>query len=444
MSITIIQTPHSFTPAYNEQIFLVSGTNTAYNSYKYVFNIYDSTGSTKLIPQSIKIPARPSDGWCLFDASRIIENYVNSDIAIQNPEGFTHNSNSYIGYKVKVGEEYDLGTSGVTTYADLATSSGTIYAFNGVIPFLEYKDYNANQYMCSGGALVTTFTKLLTTGGNLITGSVDGTYTFNGSLKTYRINRDENAWLYGMRNSVDNYCVAVFAGYNSSGTEIKSAYLTNATAATSANKHYRVPAGTRNIDLASLTFVIGSAPFIDSNVAYYDVFLTDATRFYWNSEAVRYIIQDTPSHVNKILYTGCDDRYTKYRLHFMNKYGGFDSFSFSLASKKTEDIQRKDYKKLWGTTTSNYSFNTYDRGTVNYNTSIVDKIQLNSDWITESEAAWLEELVSSPEIYWDNDNELVAVNIVNTTYEKKQRNTDKVFNLVIDITMAQNRYRQRF
>jgi hypothetical protein len=157
---------------------------------------------------------------------------------------------------------------------------------------------------------------------------------------------------------------------------------------------------------------------------------------------VRYVIQDAPSSTIKIPYSTCTN-YDSYRLHFLNKFGGFDSVTFDRVSRVNEEIERKSFKKLYGSTSGRWSYNTYDRGITNYDTAIKDRLVLNSDWLTESEYAWLEELVSSPEVYWDNGNELWAVNITDSNYEKKKVVNDKLFNLTIAVEITQKRYRQR-
>jgi hypothetical protein len=69
---------------------------------------------------------------------------------------------------------------------------------------------------------------------------------------------------------------------------------------------------------------------------------------------------------------------------------------------------------------------------------------LNSDWITQAESAWLEQLLASPEIYWDNAGELQAINITDSSYEKRKTVNDKIFNLTINIEIGQKRFTQRF
>ncbi len=423
MSVTIIQTPEQFTPGYNEQIFVTSGTTAGKNNYQYIFNIYNSSG-TKIVP-SIKIPPRPTDSWAVFDAGRIIEAYLASDIAIlpNGQEGFKTNDNSYYAYTVKVGEEFDISTTGVTSYPDQVTSSGTINAWNAAYPFQEFHDYNPTARIGN----ISPLAEMLTSIGDIVIA--------NGYKK---INFDENEWLYGMVNSINtfNFLLIITVDPTGNGGVYKIANPFNLLP-TSQSKFVRVPAGTRNLNKipsSSITIAVGALPIIKSTTTFYEIGFVDAS-LNSTARALGYAISET--------YLNECSKYDSYRLHFLNKYGGFDSVTFDKISRVNEDIERKQYKKLYGSTTGRWSYNNYDRGIVNYNTSIKDKLTLNSNWITEAEAEWLEQLVASPEIYWDNNDELWAVNITNTQYEKKKMVNDLVFNLTIEVEISQKRFTQR-
>ncbi len=209
-----------------------------------------------------------------------------------------------------------------------------------------------------------------------------------------------------------------------------------------------MPVGTRNLNRvpnSSVTASPGVFPIIKPTTWYYQMFLTNSLVGLQETPMISYVIADNASRsiYNSFGLTSCS-KYDDYRIHFLNKLGGFDSFTFNKLSRINEDIERKQYKKIYGSTTGRWSINTYERGAINYNTSIKDKITLNSDWITEAEATWLEQLVASPEIYWDNNDELWAINITNTSYEKRKTVNDKIFNLIIDIEISQKRFTQRF
>jgi hypothetical protein len=138
------------------------------------------------------------------------------------------------------------------------------------------------------------------------------------------------------------------------------------------------------------------------------------------------------------LNTECS-QYPTVRLHWMNKLGGFDTFNFNKNTINAMDIERKQFKAPLP-----IGYSKQDRLKTNYNTTINDKISINSDWITEAESTLLEELATSPVIYLERSaTEFIAVNITNTSYEIKTFLTDrKLFNVTFDIEYTYSRYRQ--
>jgi hypothetical protein len=76
------------------------------------------------------------------------------------------------------------------------------------------------------------------------------------------------------------------------------------------------------------------------------------------------------------------ERYPWIRLHWLNKLGGFDEFSFKLDTVHESDVT------------------IFDKGYVHYTKSAIDRLILNSDWINETTQNWLvRELLESPLVY---------------------------------------------
>jgi hypothetical protein len=339
-----IQTPETYTPGYNEQIFQSSGNTASKNSYKYIYNIYDSTGVTKLVP-SIKIPPRPTDNSSIFDAGRIVENYLSSDIAILDTgsEGVKQNSNSYYPYVVKVGEEYDLSTTGVTSYPDLITSSGTVYAWNAALPFQEFRTFNPIDF--TGSTASVRLGKALS--------SIDLIMAADGFK---RINVDEEEWIYGMYvevNGFKDYMVTVYYSGNSYSYVVDNPYTL---LSSNDDRFVRFPSGTATLNKIPSGSITTSdpLPIIQTGALTYSIYTRNSVGA-TSSQLYTYQIQDS-------YFCRTDSKYDKYRLHFLNAYGGFDSFTFSKVSRITEDIERKQYKQIYGTTSGRWTYNTYDKG----------------------------------------------------------------------------------
>ena len=103
------------------------------------------------------------------------------------------------------------------------------------------------------------------------------------------------------------------------------------------------------------------------------------------------------------------------------------------------DIERKQFKAPL-----QIGYSKSDRLKTNYNTTINDKITINSDWINEEQSILLEQLATSPIIYLERSpTDFIAINILNSSYEIKTYLTDrKLFNVTFEIEYSYSRYRQ--
>ena len=138
-------------------------------------------------------------------------------------------------------------------------------------------------------------------------------------------------------------------------------------------------------------------------------------------------------------YTETCSQYENVRLHYLNKLGGFDVFNFNKNTINAMAIDRKQFKAPLP-----IGYSKSDRLKTNYNTTINDRITINSDWITEEQSALLEQLATSPIIYLERSpTNFIAVNILNAEYEIKTFLTDrKMFNVTFEIEYSYSRYRQ--
>jgi hypothetical protein len=127
-----------------------------------------------------------------------------------------------------------------------------------------------------------------------------------------------------------------------------------------------------------------------------------------------------------------------FRLHWLNRLGGFDCFNFDRYYTETSQIERKFYKRPYGNVTSgSWSYAVSDRNNVNMINTSRKQFVIQTNWISETEAEWLEELMTSPVVYLEESaTVLKAVNIIDTSYETKYRQKDKVFNLSLTIELT--------
>jgi len=137
-------------------------------------------------------------------------------------------------------------------------------------------------------------------------------------------------------------------------------------------------------------------------------------------------------------------------IHFLNSMGGFESFLFSGVNRVNTNIERNAINKLGLTTTltasgldrgvviSRVANSIIAEGKVNYNNTMTHKMRLISDYVSQNDFLWLRELLASPLVYAqiDNNTTMIPVTIETSDWAEKKQGADKIFNLEIDILLG--------
>lgn len=130
---------------------------------------------------------------------------------------------------------------------------------------------------------------------------------------------------------------------------------------------------------------------------------------------------------------GCHE----YALHYLNKYGGWDSLLIEGATATTESISRKTRKIDYVNTDPSV------RGEKNYLNEITEGWILNTGWLMGDSASRLTHLLTSGDVYLERlaDKQIFAVVITNTTNEVKsfKDNGRQPINVTIECKLAQRR-----
>jgi hypothetical protein len=139
----------------------------------------------------------------------------------------------------------------------------------------------------------------------------------------------------------------------------------------------------------------------------------------------------------------CEPINNKYALHFLNKYGGFETKIFNKVSRKTLNFERKDFGKLpfivdsSGVVSYKNSNGVYNESRSVYSVQHQEKLTLNSDILTDAEYEWLFELVASPMVYIEDGNYFFPCIMTENNYEPKKYINDSLTNLTINIEYGQ-------
>ncbi len=391
MAITILSSPNQFMAAYNQIPYTVSSNNTAQPNFNFIVDVNETNGTNNPLAR-LKYPAQPSSSQLTFDVGNVVKNYVSYDFDPITIDSFTimANPKSRLNYFLQFRELYD-NASGIPTLSgvlasDPPTPSSSVFkvAANAIFDFEEYTPtiYETKQVLNYGFL------------------------NYQGKENIFLTQKRLLSWFDKTR--LTNY---IGIGYNSGGLV----------------PVYTLPVAP--LQSNEYLFTVNVKDFID----YIAPNVGDNLFF------SLYDIDDVPIATKLFTITEPCSQYDNVRLHYLNKLGGFDVFNFNKNKINAMDIERKQFKAPL-----QIGYNKIDRLKTNYNTTINDKITINSDWISEEESLLLEQLATSPVIYLERSaTDFVAVNILNSFYEVKNYLTDrKLFNVTFEIEYSYSRYRQ--
>ena len=92
--------------------------------------------------------------------------------------------------------------------------------------------------------------------------------------------------------------------------------------------------------------------------------------------------------------------YETIRLTWLNRWGGWDYYNFTKKSTKTTNIKPVHYNQYGGTwNESHYTIHGWKGGKRVLNNLANEEITINTDWITEDIALWLEQLFVSNDVF---------------------------------------------
>ena len=403
MAIFIQATPKDFAPVYNKMEYLLKSDNVGEPSFTYLVDIYINGSGTRTA--RLRIPIRPTDGFGKVDIHRVLESALTSNIG--NPLGIaaTYSApNSSLNYIVEFGEEYAV--AGVITAFPNLTTDINRKAFNASLEKSNFINWDATDYEFE---LLGSTKKFLTNMPN-----------------DNKVSLNSHGWLYYKGDAIIGQFV--IQRLNQVGTPFN--VRIDATA-TSGDIQFvpSAPASLNNIDNAN--FIAGSQPIIPTDTASYSVKALDALGNTISEEQTFIIKENCKYNVNTLI--------------FQNNLGGFDNFTFYLGDESMTDIERKDMKvNVDNVVGTDIVYSMDEREKVTYYTKNTPSLKLMSDWITEAESNWLLELMSSPEIYLQNGDELIAVaKIKATNYTKKKVVRDKLFKIDVELELGYDNYRQR-
>ena len=142
--------------------------------------------------------------------------------------------------------------------------------------------------------------------------------------------------------------------------------------------------------------------------------------------------------------------YEPIRLTWLNQWGAWDYYTFNMKSTKTISTKGSTYQQLEGTWNKpSYKIDSFKGGKKAFRVNATEKIKMNTDFVSEAESEWFEELINSPEVYilkgfQDDLNPsflnipalnqyVIPVRLTTSSYTKKTVANDKLMQYTFEV-----------
>ena len=145
--------------------------------------------------------------------------------------------------------------------------------------------------------------------------------------------------------------------------------------------------------------------------------------------------------------------YEGIRLTWLNKHGTWDYYTFNKKSVRSLSTNRKTYTQLSGTwNEATYKLHGSSGGRKNYKVDTKEKIKMNTDYISQDESVWLEQLINSPEVYILNGYQsdvggtlrryVQPVTLTTSSHTRKTIANDKLIQYTFEVERTKNQRTQ--
>lgn len=468
--ISIISSPQSLTPAYNQIYFVADSTNKNQNSFRYIYKIYDESGNQ--IASTLRVAPEPNFGYGPIDISKIIQSELSYNLDLNST--VFQSPNNYLKYSVGIQEEYlyswdftgitgTIGQNNFTLQGSTpsvwnnndqilieTTTGGTPY--DGLFTVLvtpgnltvAVASYQSGYTATSGTVYWANQTKTISTATTLT-----DLYAFNGvrsfsdfinysevnyeisqsvgsttkklltdlPISGFTVTPDQDLWLSFMRDPSSTGQTIQYRIQNSNGDIFYNA----ASFGVYTSLEATVGAGPGNVNPLLLS---GSFPIIKSDTTYYDFWLstppasgsTQLTQKYRINVDQRCKIED-------------------YEILFQDRMGSWLSYAFQLRAKETGNIQRSSYNKNLGTidVVNGWEYERQDGGQTIYNVNVDKQLELNTNWMNDEMSVMFEQLLTSPITFLkDVDGNYYSVIVQDNGFEtQRQKNKNLIKKSVI-------------
>jgi hypothetical protein len=414
MSIAIITSPQQPQPAANKGIYVVSGSNQASGNYRYVADVEDNASNRLARMKCDKLP----NGNGFFNISDFVKT-----LAVPTKP------NPVAGW-----DEAAIAARYVVAFTEEYGTPPTVQSGSTDVSGIVWKAYFPQQAIPATSGYIAT----------------SGTATFQALTNrptTIRLKTDQNEWLavmkdseatafeaeidYGDRDFRVSGITSGLTGYFNIGA-VRS--LTSGQTSDGLPGEVGYPKTRQEVwDYYQLRATADGAVAAENNACALALFDEIVPENPFGEETYTVVIFiPSESKATTSTYTVIIDDCEKYPsqiVYFRNALGGVDSYTFKMKNRTTLNADRSIFNRnsdTFGTTS-------YDEV---FQTQYTEQLDLNSDWLTNAEFAWLKEMFLTSKCWVLQDGELIEAIINTTNYRVSRNEVDNVQQLNISLNVA--------
>jgi hypothetical protein len=144
-------------------------------------------------------------------------------------------------------------------------------------------------------------------------------------------------------------------------------------------------------------------------------------------------------------YIESDCKYNPVHLYWLNQMGGWDSYSFIKKNERSIEVEKKRYKQYLGdynnaTTDNPFSTEAFSRSLTEREPIVKTFLNLNSNWLTESEFKYMRDLFRSKSVWMVDDNvdgySVVPVVVEDNNYLMRRERNSRKYNQTLRLQIA--------
>tara|TARA_Y100001973_G_C5208162_1_gene343209 strand:- start:6100 stop:7530 length:1431 start_codon:yes stop_codon:yes gene_type:complete len=458
MAYTIEQKPNQLAGANSPMVYVLKesdGAITGASKFRYIAQVYISTTDASTWVEKAKIKIyKNAAGVGILDIHKIVRTFLETQtqVSIEDPSGtftertgitgnihcagvniitkpFSSNTSQLVGVKLVGG--YEKSTSATTAPTETLNQANTIiYSIPATTPFTLTA---ANIGGLDEDGENNPMTKFVpgSSSKKFLTNAPTVQFVRGGDDTADNLDHATVGFIQDGLITDGDPVVRIYITYHQAdGTTIGTHYFVNeiagggiATADDVRNSLLYFGCGTKNLEAQSDN--TSARPSENDGWVYYKVWGANGsgtleTQIYY---FYKYGANTGVNNRHQIC-----TRYNNIRLAWVNRLGCWDYMNFRGKSVEGVDIKRSEMESVPGTwNNATFAYENQEGGRKILFTEAKRKLTINSDWLNEDEAVWLEELFTSTQVHQIQDDSVVyPVVVTNKSYTKKTSVNNKI------------------